>query len=181
MRRDDPIATVQAEAPILLPVDVPALVVHGAPAGAPILLAPQTVDPIFDDAPSAERARRYGSTAVYFIDGNAFAEREGFWVRGSAAAEIVVQPDAAAAIVRVILRNGAVQNGVSMTSGSWREDQSLAPGQEREMTLPLGASRGATRFRIASATGFRPADVDRASTDTRFLGVWVQFREGTRH
>jgi hypothetical protein len=175
-RREDPILTVQSNQPVLLPVGVPALIVHGTPAGAPVRLAPQTVAPAFEDAPYAERARRYRSTVVYFLDGNAFVEREGFWIRGSAAADVVIQPDASAAVGRVIVRNGAVKNGVSLTSGTWREDQSLAPGQEREMTLPLDASRGATRFRIESAAGFRPSEVDRSSTDSRFLGVWIEFR-----
>jgi hypothetical protein len=175
-RREDPIVTVQQDETVVLPVDVPALIVHGPPADRPILLAPRTVGPIFEDAPRADRARRYGSTIVYFLDGNSFAEREAFWVRGSSGADIVIQPAGSASAARVLLRNGAVRNGVSMTSGTWKDDQSLAPGQEREMMLPLDASRGATRFRIESAAGFRPSEVDRSSTDSRFLGVWVQFR-----
>ncbi len=182
LRPDDPILTLQPhETTIRLPVDVPALIVHGTgpPAAASdgLVLQPSSVGPLYDDAPRALRARRYGETVVYFLDGDAFAEPDAFWIRGGAATEVVVQPAGGGAEATVFVRNGPVENSLLVSSGGWRDERKLAPGEERDLSIPLDTSRGATRLRLRSASGFRPADVDRRSTDSRYLGVWIQFRD----
>ncbi|MGH9329722.1 MAG: hypothetical protein ACRD09_04710, partial [Vicinamibacterales bacterium] len=140
-----------------------------------LVLQPSVVGPIFDDAPRARRARRYGQAVVYFLDDNAFAEPDAFWIRGGSTTEIVVQFDGGGAEAAVFVRNGPVDNTLLVSSGAWRDERKLAPGEERELTIPLDTSRGATRLRWHSVSGFRPVDVDRKSADTRYLGVWIQF------
>ena len=182
LRTDEPILTLQPnETTIRLPVDVPALIAHGSnsPAAdsARLVLQASSVGPLFDDAPRALRARRYAGTVVYFLDGDAFAEPDAFWIRGGSTTEVVVQPDGGGGAATVLVRNGPVENSLLVSSGSWRDERKLAPGEERDSSIPLDASRGATRLRLHSASGFRPVEVDRRSTDSRYLGVWIQFRK----
>jgi hypothetical protein len=182
VRTDEPILTLQPnETTIRLPVDVPALIAHGSNSPAPdfdrLVLQASSVGPFFDGAPRALRARRYGGMVVYFLDGNAFAEPDAFWIHGGSTTEIVVQPDGGGGEATVFVRNGPVENSLLVSSGSWRDERKLAPGEERDLSIPLDASRGATRLRLHSASGFQPMEVDPRSTDSRYLGVWVQFRD----
>jgi hypothetical protein len=182
IRTDEPILTLQPnETTIRLPVDVPALIAHGssspAPDSASLVLQASSVGPLFDDAPRALRARRYAGTVVYFLDRNAFAEPDAFWIGGGSTTEVVVQPDEGGAAATILVRNGPVENSLLVSSGGWRDERKLAPGEERDLPIPLDTSRGATRLRLHSASGFRPMEVDRRSTDSRYLGVWIQFRD----
>ena len=181
LRTDDPIFTLQPnETTIRLPVDVPALIAHGSnsPAAdsASLVLQASSVGPLFDDAPRAPRARRYAGTVVYFLDGDAFAEPDGFWIRGGSTTEVVAQPDGGGAAATVLVRNGPVENSLLLSSGTWRDERTLTAGEERDITIPLDTARGATRLRLHSSSGFRPSAVFR-STDSRYLGVWIQFRD----
>jgi hypothetical protein len=180
-RPDDPIFTLEPnETTIRLPVDVPSLIGHAsnpAPGAAPLVLRAALVSPLFDDRPRAHQARRYGRTVVYFLDDAAFAESDAFWIGGGSTTEVVVQPDGGGGEATIFLRNAPVENSLLLSSGSWRDERKLTPGEEREITIPLDTSRGATRLRLHSASGFRPSEVDHRSTDPRFLGVWIQFRD----
>jgi hypothetical protein len=181
LRGDEPILTLLPhETTIRLPVDVPALIGHGSSAqdtaSDRLVLQPAEVGPIFDDAPRARRARRYGPAVVYFLDDDAFAEPDAFWIRGGAAADIVVQFDGGGGEASVLVRNAPVENSLLVSSGGWRDERKLAPGEERALTIPLDTSHGATRLRWQSASGFRPSAFDRRSADSRYLGIWVQFR-----
>jgi hypothetical protein len=181
LRADEPIFTLPPnETTIRVPVDVPALIAHGASASAPdsgLVVQASSVGPLFDDRPRAHRARRYGRVVVYFLDDDAFAEPDAFWIRGSSTTEIVVQPDGGGGEATIVLRNAPVDNSLLLSSGTWRDERKLTPGEEREITIPLDTGRGATRLRLRSASGFRPSDMDRRSADSRFLGVWIQFRD----
>jgi hypothetical protein len=114
---------------------------------------------------------------VYFLDDEAFAESDAFWIGGASTTEVVVQPDGGGGEATIFLRNAPVENSLLLSSGSWRDERKLTPGEEREITIPLDTSRGATRLRLHSASGFRPSELDRRSPDSRFLGVWIQFRD----
>ena len=72
------------------------------------------------------------------------------------------------------MRNAPIGNRVVLTSGAWREELALAPNEERYVELPLLPGRGAALLTVASAAGFRPSEVDPASRDVRFLGVWIR-------
>jgi hypothetical protein len=181
VRPDEPIFTLEPnETTIRLPVDVPALIGHGsspAPGDALLVLRASMISPLFDDRPRARAARRYGRTVVYFLDDEAFAESDAFWIGGASTTEVVVQPDGGGGEATIFLRNAPVENSLLLSSGSWRDERKLTPGEEREITIPLDTSRGATRLRLHSASGFRPSELDRRSPDSRFLGVWIQFRD----
>lgn len=121
----------------------------------------------------AERAARYEGVTVYFLDDGTFPEPDAFWVRGRRRATVVVQPDDTRPTVAVRLRNGAVANRVRVEIAGTGHDLTLAPGEERRLSIPIDGSRGAALVTLASDIGFRPSDHDPASRDTRDLGVWV--------
>jgi hypothetical protein len=162
----------------VFPVDVPAVILRARDARngglTPVRVA--TRRERFRDA-RALSGRRYGATLVWFLDGNAFNEPEGLWVRGSAESNIVVQPEAGSQ-ARLLVRNGPVANavGLSVVDGEWVETLSLARGEEREVSLPVDPARGAVRLRVVSRSGFRPSEVDPKSNDRRFLGAWIEPR-----
>jgi hypothetical protein len=184
LRTEPPILTGDAAAdpaPTLrAPLDVPAIIARG-PNLAASSLRPQHVFTRREVDPGgrARGARRYGDTVIWYLDGDAFNEPEGFWVRGAADSEVIVQPDArGGSAVTLLVRNGGAPNEVTLelVEGGWREALSLSPGQERELSVPIDPRRGRAALRIRSASGFRPADVDAGSKDTRYLGVWIAVR-----
>jgi hypothetical protein len=125
-------------------------------------------------AATSRRAVRYAGAAVFFLDDFSYAEPEGFWVAGGSASSVVVQPDARGGHAPVVVRNAPVANRVVLTSGRWQETLDLAPGETREVQVPLAPSRGAALLRISSTAGFRPSDAEPGSRDSRFLGVWIR-------
>ncbi len=160
---------------VTLPVDTPALVLRG-PGLEAAFLAPihvATRRERFAGA-RAESARNYSGTTVWFLDGNAFNEPDGLWIRGRSSSRIVLQP-ASGRTARVLLRNGPAPNEVRVSTahGEWNQELSLRPDEEREIQVPVNPLRGATLLEVASQSGFRPSDVDRQSRDTRLLGVYL--------
>lgn len=123
---------------------------------------------------SARRAVRYGESTVYFLDDRGFPEPEAFWVGGARDTTVVVQPDAGRSTATLQLRNAPIQNRVTLSAGAWREVLQMAPGEERQIEVPLDAARGGGVLRLESSSGFRPAQHDPNSRDQRYLGVWVK-------
>ncbi|MBI2221708.1 MAG: hypothetical protein HYU53_10935 [Acidobacteria bacterium] len=160
---------------VLLPVDVPAIILRGAglERGSLTPLHVATRRERLARA-RASTARRYGRTLVWFLDGDAFNEPEGLWIRGGAESDIVIQPEAGSRST-LLLRNGPVPNEVGLQAGdgAWKQSASLRPDEEREVEVPIDPQRGAALVRIVSRGGFRPSEVDPKSTDRRYLGVWV--------
>ena len=52
----------------------------------------------------------------------------------------------------------------------------LQPREERMVDVSIANHRPGALIRIDSRSGFRPSDVEPGSRDTRFLGVWIEFR-----
>jgi hypothetical protein len=112
----------------------------------------------------------YGSVDVFFLDGGAFVEDDGFWVRGGSAAEFVVSGGSGRPAIDLHLANGATDNAVTITAGAFRDTISLAPHEARTVPVPL--SGGRVRVRVDSPAGFRPFETG-GSADRRYLGVRV--------
>lgn len=161
-----------------LPVQVRALVVRGDERARQVVRRID-VEPVSlrapAEVPSSEFARhavRYGAASVFFVDERSYPEPEAFWVAGGGASSVVVQPDTGVKVVPLLLRNAPVVNDVVVTSGAWRREMRLAPGDERRLDVPLAADAALIRFHLSS--GFRPSEVDPESRDDRFLGLWVR-------
>jgi len=127
----------------------------------------------------ARRAVRYDHMRVFSFDDNTFMEPGGFWTRGGATAEILVddggvegaptRPGSPA----LQLRAGPVPSTVVVTSNGWSRSVTLQPGESVAVALPPG-SDGRWMVRLETRTGFRPALHDAQNSDLRHLGVWVE-------
>lgn len=118
---------------------------------------------------------QYPTAGVIFLDDMVYAEPEGFWVHGKHAAEFVVLPAARSSSIKILVRNGASPNQVSVESGAFQRLLVMAAGQEQELEIPSASGDG-VKMRVASGDGFVPAEKNPGSGDRRFLGVWVQVR-----
>jgi hypothetical protein len=86
----------------------------------------------------------------------------------------VLTPDGPRATGMLHVRNGGAENTLLISTRGWREELRLAPGEERRVHIPLDHARGSTLFRLTTSAGFRPAEVNPNSRDSRYLGVWVK-------
>jgi hypothetical protein len=181
--RSGPIAAPPDPIIMRFPVDVRAIVIRGDEQARRSILG-VTIEPV-SLVPArarlagdpARHAVRYGASTVYFLDERSFPEPEAFWVGGGRSSSVVLQPDARARAVPILVRNAPVANHVRMQSGGWQADLQLAPGEERGIDVPLDAARGATPLTITSSAGFRPSEVNPSSRDDRYLGVWVRINQ----
>jgi hypothetical protein len=171
-----PIAAFDAGVRIDLPLPVRTLLVRADEGardqlrGIQLRPLPGVVHPVSSQA--ARRAVRYDGGTAFFVDDRSFPEPAGFWIAGERQSAIAFRGDRPRAIP-LVLRNGATPNRVTLESGRWRDERSLAAGEEQRVDVPADAS-GAALIRIHSSAGFRPSDVDANSRDNRYLGVFVQ-------
>jgi hypothetical protein len=139
-----------------------------------------TAQRLTDDV--ATSAGRYGTTVVYelaqsvvFGEPGIYFESPGFWVTGGREAAMVFASASGQRIQRLLVRNGAAANQVSLSSGVWRQEFPMGPGQETTVDVPL-ASAEASVVRVRTSSGFRPSAVDPRSQDQRFLGCWIEIK-----
>ncbi len=120
-------------------------------------------------------AARYGRATVFLLDGDAYVESGGSWIKGatSAAFAIVRDPDAP---IQLFVRNAAVDNTVVLESDGWRREFALRPREERLFDVPIAAGRPGVVLRVRSAAGARPADTEPGNDDRRVLGCWIETR-----
>ncbi len=125
--------------------------------------------------PPVLAAAQYGDIAVYFHDGAAYPERDGFWVRG--ASEITVtlatSPESTRSSVRLEVHSGSAPNRVRFSAGTIRQDLSLEPGAPAHVEIPLLPSARQAVVHIQTESGFIPAETS-GGTDRRLLGCWVR-------
>lgn len=124
----------------------------------------------------ARRAQRYGPAVVYFFDDGAFAEKPGFWIRGGGFSQIAAAQMDDDAPLRLFVRNAPVVNRVTLETDGEENVLNLQPGEERVLPIQVAKGRPAALIRFRSDNGFRPSESESGSTDTRFLGVWIEFR-----
>ncbi|MGH9889719.1 MAG: hypothetical protein ACREBE_29595, partial [bacterium] len=124
-------------------------------------------------------ARRYGGVAVYFHDDLVFAETTGYWTRGRTTAQVTYAKSAdSSPAIDVVVRCGPVANRVTLSMPGWEEQLAIGPGEARHVAIPtrvlpdIGVRLAP--LEISVRQGFVPADVDRAATDRRFLGCWIE-------
>jgi len=121
-------------------------------------------------------ARRYGRVVVSIVGQAAYLEAPGLWTAGGREARLLVESPAAATAQDVIVRGGAVPTRVDVSLGDWRTVLTLAAGETRPLSIPLAASGAARVLAVTATPGFRPSEADPASTDSRLLGAWLEFR-----
>lgn len=102
-------------------------------------------------------------------------EQAGAWVAGHDQAEFVVFPDSGAT-VRLLVRNFAVENTVTLESHAGTQDYALKAREERTVDFPVDDRTGAAVVRIKSTGGARPSDHEPGNLDMRVLGCWIEGR-----
>jgi hypothetical protein len=124
-------------------------------------------------------ARRYGAATAYFHDDLVFAEPTGYWTRGRATARVTYAMNAdSSPTIDVVVRCGPVANAVTLSTPGWEEQLAIEQGEARHVAIPtrmlsdIGVR--VAPLEISVRRGFVPADVDRAATDRRFLGCWIE-------
>jgi hypothetical protein len=127
----------------------------------------------------AVQAMCYGEVCAWLSDESTRFEPTGFWAIGRGVTSIVFSTSRASRIM-LRLRNGPAANRVSLEAGPVADpvshqhiEMSMAAREERAIGLPERGPHQAIRLSIRSESGFRPADMDPHSRDTRVLGVWI--------
>ena len=123
----------------------------------------------------ARRATRLGSSLVFWLTGEAWVEPGGAWIGGQSQAEFAFEVDPHSPL-QVLVRNGPVENDVTLMSAAWQQMLRLAANDERIVQVPTSPASRLTPLTVAVSNGFRPADVDEGSDDRRLLGVWIETR-----
>ena len=110
---------------------------------------------------------------VVYLDRNAYPEGGSWWVAGGRTAETLVTPGGATQL-RVTVVQGAEAGPVRLRVGDSDEQMELGEKESRERTFQLGRDAATVPLSVSCQEGFRPSDHDPVSTDTRWLGCYVQ-------
>ena len=126
--------------------------------------------------PTVLAAANYPGATFYFHTEQLYPEPQGFWTIGGQSSQFTVAtPPGQTAPVILRMHPGATANSITISTFGWQHSYDLVPGQSAEVELPQFAS-GVVPLTITAETGFYPRDADPASTDRRFLGVWVEVK-----
>lgn len=122
-------------------------------------------------------AASYQNVMFYFHNEQMYPEPNGFWTVGNRSAEVTVAvaPDRTTPVV-LRIHGGAQANNATITTFGWRRQLALVPGDAAEVELPVVAG-GVIPLTISTDNGFAPRQIDPASKDPRFLGIWVEVLE----
>jgi hypothetical protein len=129
-------------------------------------------DPDLCDARAA-RALVHAGATWFVVTGRAWVEPAGLWTGGGQPVRLV--SSGREALVRARIRQGAVGGPVRVSAGAWREARELAAGESWDIDVPGRPGRDVA-FTVEAPGGFRPAEHDPTSGDTRLLGVWIEPR-----
>ena len=97
-------------------------------------------------------------------------------MRGAGRTRFAAAPAEPNQPLQLFVRNAPVRNSVDIDVDGTKQTLDLQPGEERTLPMPFDAKRSAALINIYSRAGFRPSETDAKSTDTRFLGVWIELR-----
>jgi len=116
----------------------------------------------------------YNGTTVFFHSEQMYPEPLGFWTVGRRSADVTVAaPPGRTTPIVLRIHCGAQANNATISTFGWRQYSALVPGQAVDVELPMAAG-GVIPLRISTDNGFSPKIIDPASSDPRFLGIWVE-------
>lgn len=165
---------------VSLPVGVNGLIVRGDAAVRrstpkielePVAIVPEVARFM---APRAVAGARYQDLAVFSFDALPYLEGPGMWLPGGVPVRLAFAGPAGATVLRVVVRNCPFPNRVTMRAQDHMEVLTLGPGEVRVVEWPVNRANGGAVVEITAERGYRPADVDPASRDLRYLGVWIE-------
>jgi hypothetical protein len=169
-----------------MPIPVPQLWVQmsDAPSAAaarrvdviPQTIVPRTQRPMVAVKRVESVPGRPGAYMAY-VDDNAYPEGGIFWTRGTSGAEVLIATAGAPAL-NLTLHAGPLHGTVRLTIDGHPRDVALGSGETRVVSVPIRPEASYVAVRVQSPGAFRPADVERGSTDTRLLGCQVRVEVG---
>jgi len=115
---------------------------------------------------------RSGAYLIY-TDEHAYPEGPVFWSRGTAETALWVAP-AGASKMTLKLSTGPKSGDVSVSVAGKTQTVPVVANEVKDVTFDLPPGGSMVRLTVRSTVMFRPAEVDRQSTDTRGLGCQVR-------
>ena len=180
--RADGRATNPAVVPFELPVGLRALRVGATGAEtaklvsrvavAPRRLVPRRARPDVGRVWAVRSVGGRPGAYLFSMDLNSFVEPEITWVRGKRVSQFLVAPGDATQM-RVVIRNGGVDNGIAVTMGGHAEQLDLVAWQTHPLVFPVPPGGELIPVSVHPAGGFVPSEVEPGSSDTRLLGCQV--------
>ena len=107
---------------------------------------------------------------LHVLDDNVYLDPKGCWIRAGARARIALE-DKKTSTLTLSVSNGGEENWVEVVHGERKHRFSLRPWVARRLELSL--DEGTAFLTVTSGDGFRPSDLDPASSDQRQLGVFL--------
>jgi hypothetical protein len=128
------------------------------------------------ESPTVRSSAAFGPVQVFFHDGNAFPEAEGFWVEGRNTTIVtILKPSEDRTSLPLAIHSGRRSNAATLATRDWSDRIELIPGRMSQITIPSTAGDPFVRLSVTSSEGFIPAEVEAGSKDRRVLGVWIAF------
>jgi len=120
-------------------------------------------------------AAAFEPATLFFHDSNAYAEPDGFWVKGRSAANVTLRKARNSdSGLTLAIHSGARPNAVTLSRAGWSQKLDLVPGTTQRVTIPTKVGEEFVPLTIAAAEGFVPAEIE-PSRDRRLLGAWIAF------
>lgn len=121
-------------------------------------------------------AARFGGLPFYFHDELAYAEANGFWVRGGGTLRTTVRlrPGPEPPGLRLQVHSGAGTTDVRFAAPGWSDVVGLSPGELQQVLVPALPAQRLLALTIAPEQGFVPAKQGGVPGDHRVLGCWVE-------
>jgi hypothetical protein len=131
--------------------------------------------------PPVLSATRYGAVTAFFHDDVTVGEPNGYWARGGATTRVTYATNAGAPALGVVVHCGPVANRVTLSAPGWEQTLRIEPGAPQVAAVPTQILRDLgvwlAPLDIDVQGGFVPAELDRASTDRRYLGCWFEVQQ----
>ena len=113
-----------------------------------------------------------------YVNDGAFPEGGVFWTRGRSEADLLVATGGASTL-RLTVHAGPAGGAVRLHIDGRELEVALDPGETRVVPVPVPPDATVVSLAVQASGSFRPADVDRNSTDTRELGCQVRVEVGS--
>jgi hypothetical protein len=125
--------------------------------------------------PTVLSAAPFAPATIFFHDSHAYAEREGFWVKGRETARMTLRMNTGTeSRLLLAIHSGARPNAVEVAIPGWSQKLDLVPGVTQRVEVPARPGEPFLPLTISAANGFVPAEIE-TSRDRRLLGAWVAF------
>jgi len=140
-------------------------------------LTPVRIVPASQRAEIAARAVEpipgWPGALVVYADDNTFPEGGVYWTRGAEPGRVFVERPGARTIA-LTLHVGPNGGLVRIAVAGQDASASLAPGETRQIQVPIATEDRLVAIDVRAPAAFRPADVERGSADRRWLGCQVR-------